>query len=165
MRYIRLRIPTAGAIALLAGGLLAAQNKYNGPRPPKPDIPYLLHATNLLETEVGEAVQSDSNKGTTYTVQGASSPARTPVPEPIFLFQPGKLNPDRLSCYRMEVKSGARTLTIPSKRGKNDPKPVYILVTPLDRGLFRVEVNEPIEEGEYCLTPDGSNTVFCFSLY
>ena len=165
MRYIRPGILLAGALAFLAGGILAAQSKYNGPRPPKPDVPYLLHATNLVETEVGEAVQSDDKKGTIYTIQGAASPARTPVPEPIFLFQAGKLNPDRLSCYRMEVKGGTRVLTIPTKRGKNDPKPVYLMVTPLDRGLFKVEVNEPIEDGEYCLSPDGSNTVFCFSLY
>jgi hypothetical protein len=26
-------------------------------------------------------------------------------------------------------------------------------------------VNEPLENGEYCLSPEGSNAVFCFSEY
>jgi hypothetical protein len=35
----------------------------------------------------------------------------------------------------------------------------------LEPGLYRVEVNEPLEDGEYCLSPEGSNDVFCFSEY
>lgn len=153
-------------LCVLAAGLLPAQqDKYTGPRPPKADIPYLLHATNLVETEVNEAQQSAAKKGTLYTVQGAASPVKTPVPEPIFLFKSDKINPDRLSCFKMTVTGGSRTLTIPERPGKDSPKPVYMLVTALTSGLFRVEVNEPIEPGEYCLSPDGSNTVFCFTLY
>jgi hypothetical protein len=30
---------------------------------------------------------------------------------------------------------------------------------------LKVEVNEPLENGEYCLSPEGSNAVFCFSEY
>ena len=29
-----------------------AAEKYTGPRPPKADVPYLLHADNLIETEI-----------------------------------------------------------------------------------------------------------------
>ena len=29
--------------------------QYDGPRPPKPDIPYLKHASNLIPTETAEA--------------------------------------------------------------------------------------------------------------
>lgn len=169
-RIERMRTPLprwllALAMVLSAALPLAAQGKYNGPRPPKPDVPFLVHATNLVETEVLEAAQSTERNSTVYTVAGAASPVKTPVPEPIFLFQSEKLNPDRLSCYRMTVRGGNRTITFPARRGKDGPQPVYMMVTPLDRGLFRVEVNEPVEEGEYCLSPDGSNQVFCFSIY
>ena len=145
--------------------LLAAQRRYEGPRPEKPDLPYLLHAQNLVETEPGEAQQTTDKRFTVYTVAGATSSARTPVPEPIFLFRSERINADRLSLYKMTVEKGSRIIRFPDRPGKNTPKPVYLMVTPLEKGLFKVEVNEPIEDGEYCLTPEGVNTVFCFTTY
>jgi hypothetical protein len=66
----------------------------------------------------------------------------------------------------MEVKGGQRSLTLFSgKKARNNQKPVFILVTRLDGSLYKVEVNEYLENGEYCLSPDGSNQVFCFSVY
>jgi hypothetical protein len=144
-----------------------AQNteKYNGPRPPKPDVPYLLEVNRLIETEVSEASQSAEKNGTVYSVKGTTSPVRSPMAEPIFLFQASKLNPDRLSLFKMAVKGGDRTLFFPAKRSKDGPKPIYLMVTPLGGGLFKVEVNEFINDGDYCLSPDGSTQVFCFATY
>ncbi len=158
---------------LLAGLLLLpaawpqSQRKYEGPRPPKPDVPFLLHAGKLLEAETGTAAESQAKDGTLYTVAGATSPARTPVPEPIFLFQADKINPDKLTLFRMESRGGQRTLLLPAagKRKKDSAQPIFVLVSPLAPGLFRVEVNEVIQDGEYCLSPDGSNQVFCFTAY
>lgn len=165
MRTLAFRLLPAILCVLAAGPLAAQRDKYTGPRPPKADVPYLLHATNLVETEVNEAQQSAAKKGTQYTIPGTSSAVKTPVPEPIFLFKSEKINPDKLSCYKMTVSGGSRTLTFPERPGKDSPKPVYMMVTALASGLFRIEVNEPIEPGEYCLSPDGSNQVFCFTLY
>ncbi len=151
------------AFALVAA--LHAQSRYDGPRPEKADLPYMLHARNLVETEPGEAVMSTDKRFTVYTVAGATSSARTPVPEPIFLFKSERINADRLSLYKMTVERGSRVIRFPERPGKNTPKPVFLMVTPLEKGLFKVEVNEPIEDGEYCLTPDGENTVFCFTTY
>ena len=39
----------------LAAACCMAAEKYSGPVPPKPDVPYLLHASTLVETEPGEA--------------------------------------------------------------------------------------------------------------
>jgi hypothetical protein len=39
------------------------------------------------------------------------------------------------------------------------------MVNRLENGLYRVEVNEYIENGEYCLSPEGSNKSFCFTTY
>ena len=39
----------------LAAVWLHSQEKYTGPIPPKPDVLYLMHATTLVETEVGQA--------------------------------------------------------------------------------------------------------------
>jgi len=88
----------------LAAGWLTSAEKYTGPVPPKPDIPYLLHGSNLIETEVGEA-RSDSHKNdTTYSISGASSPARTPLAEPIFIMDSRNISPERFELYRVGVR-------------------------------------------------------------
>jgi len=154
------------ALAVLVLGLPAlAQSKYTGPRPDKADVVYLQHVDKLIETETGQATQSEEKNKTVYRVPGASSPVRTPMAEPILLFKSDRINPDKLTMYRMTVEGGQRVLSFPSKPGKDSPKPVYIIVTPLDRGLFKIEVNEFIDDGEYCLSPEGSNAVYCFSTY
>ncbi|MGE5647014.1 MAG: hypothetical protein ACM336_14605 [Acidobacteriota bacterium] len=152
---------------LLCAGLAAAQNQeaYNGPRPPKPDVPYLMHADNLVETEVGEAKESQKGKNeTAYVIPGVSSPARTPLAEPIFLFESDKIAPDSLGLYRLEVKGGNRQVVISQK--KKD-RPLRLMVTHLTGRLYRIEVNEGmgLENGEYSLSPQGANTVFCFEVY
>src|SRR5580704_14755083 len=101
-------------VGLLSGGLIA--ENYTGPKPPKPDIPYLLHADKLTETEVTEA-REESHKGeSTYAIQGASSPARTPLAEPIFIFESKNINPEQMEAYRLEVKNGHREATVTQKR-------------------------------------------------
>jgi hypothetical protein len=39
------------------------------------------------------------------------------------------------------------------------------MVKPLEGKLYRVEANETLENGEYALSPDGSDQVFCFQVY
>jgi hypothetical protein len=159
------RVVACSFLAFALAAALTAQGRYDGPRPEKADLPYLLHARNLVETEPGEAVMSTDKRFTVYTVAGAASSVKTPVPEPIFLFKSERINADRLSLYKMTVERGSRVIRFPERPGKNTPKPVFLMVTPLEKGLFKVEVNEPIEDGEYCLTPDGENIVFCFTTY
>jgi hypothetical protein len=38
-------------------------------------------------------------------------------------------------------------------------------ITRLDERLYRIEVDEPLENGEYTLTPQGSDATFSFSIY
>jgi hypothetical protein len=88
---------------LLVGvcSVVSPAEKYNGPRPPKSDVPFLLHADNLVETEVQQANEEKKKDDLTYWVAGASSPARTPLAEPIFLFQSEKLAPEKLQLYQL----------------------------------------------------------------
>lgn len=164
-RPMGLILVSLAALLAMTAATAAAAEKYSGPRPSKPDVPYILHADKLVETEVNQASQGSEKKSTVYTVPGATSPARTPLPEPIFIFQSNKLNSDRLSLYKMTVKNGARVLSLPERGGKNGPRAIYLMVKPLESGLFKVETNEFIDDGEYCLSPDGSNEVFCFTTY
>ena len=155
----------AAFAALLALALPASaqQQKYSGPRPEKADVVYLKHVDKLIETEVSQAKQTEEKNKTIYRVPGASSSVKTPMAEPIFLFKTDRINPDKLTLYKMTVEGGERVLTFPNNRGKDSPKAIYIMVTPVERGLFKIEVNEFIDDGEYCLSPEGSNAVFCFS--
>ena len=152
-------------LALALVGILFAQDRYKGPKPPKTDIPYLVHAGNLVETDSGEAQESKNKNDTVYTVPGAAARARTPLAEPIFLLAIDKLSAEKFSCYRMEAKSGTRQLILPLKPGKNAPKPLRMNVTRVNDNLYRMELSETLANGEYTLSPEGSNQVFSFSVY
>ena len=144
----------------------ALAERYSGPRPPKPDIPYLLHANKLLSTEVAQAHEERGKKdATTYVIDGAASAAKTPVPEPIFIMQSDNVQAERLGLYRLDARNGHREVVIGQKRGRNSPRQLFLNVTRLGDGLYRIESSQILEPGEYSLSPEGSNQVFCFSVY
>lgn len=149
---------------LLLATLAVGADEYTGPRPPKADVLYLVHASNLIPTEVTEASQEGKKDDTTFSVPGAASSARTPLAEPIFLLRSEKIKPDALELYRFEVKNGRRQLTL-SKKRKDSSGPFHLSITKLDKDLYRVEADEALENGEYSLSPSGSNAVFCFEIY
>jgi hypothetical protein len=149
---------------LLGAAALATAQKYDGPRPPKPDIPYLKHATNLVPTEVSEAKEEKGKKDeVTYVISGAASTARTPLASPIFLLQTQKLSAEKLALFKLESRNGRREIAASPKKPM---QPIRLEVTRLDSaGLYRLEVVESLEPGEYSLSPEGSNQVFCFQVF
>ena len=150
---------------LLISAALAFGQKYTGPRPPKPDLPYLVHADNLIPTEASESKPETKRNEVTYTIPGTSSPARTPLAEPIFLIESDKISAQSLELYKVEVKGGRREVTMSQRRIRGGPRALRLSVTRLDQNLYRVEVDEEIDNGEYALSPNGSNMVFCFEVY
>jgi hypothetical protein len=139
--------------------------KYTGPRPPKPDIPYLKHADTLLSTEVAEAKEEKRKDDILYVVAGANSSARTPLASPIFLFQSDKLAPDKLQLYKLDTKNGRREILMSPKK-RQGAMPIRIQITRLGSdNLYQIEVEESLENGEYSLSPEGSNQVFCFQVF
>jgi hypothetical protein len=141
--------------------------KYTGPKPPKPDTLFLLHAQNLVPTEIAEAKEEKRKNETAYVVDGAASQARTPMAEPIFLFESGRMKADQLQLYKLEVKNGKREVIFPpaGKKPKDSSRPLHLTVKPLGGGLYRIEANEFLQNGEYAITPEGSNQVFLFQVY
>ena len=153
-------------LPLLALALpVLAELPYDGPKPAKADVPYLLMGNQIVEPDIGEAQQSEDKKRTTYTVPGASAKARTPLAEPAFLLKPGTLKAEKLSLFRMKVEKGNRTLTFNAKPKDDDPRPVPLLFQNRKDGTVIIEANQFLENGEYCLSPEGANTVFCFQVY
>lgn len=147
-------------VASLSASLTAAE-KYTGPVPPKPDIPYLLHASTLVETEVADA--REGRKNDSYVISGASSPARTPLAEPIFIIDAQKIQPESFELYRLDVKGGSREVSL-GGRGRHGHA-LHLSVRPLTGHLYRVEVDEALENGEYALSASGDNRAYCFEIY
>ena len=152
-------------VVLAMAAAVPAAEKYMGPRPPKADVPYLLHADNLLETEAGMAT-TETRKDATYAImKGASSPVKTPLAEPIFIIRTDKFAPEKFEAYKLESKGGQREVMIGHKKPKNVQRPIHLAITRLDERLYRIEVDEALEIGEYTLTPQGSDDTFSFSVY
>lgn len=150
-------------VLLLAS--VAFSQKYDGPRPPKKDMIYIVHADNLIPTETGDAQEGGKKNEPVYTFAGASSPSRTPLAEPIFILDSDTIKPDSVELYRMDVKSGHREVKVSGGSRRYGNKPLRLQVTKLDRDLYKLEAEETLDPGEYALSPTGSNHVFCFEVY
>jgi hypothetical protein len=151
--------------ALMSSIVVKGASKYSGPRPPKADVLYLLHADNLLETEVQVAKEESRKDASIASIPGAASPVKTPLAEPIFLVKTNQLVADKLAAYKLDVKNGNREVVVSHKKQKSVARPIHLVVTKLDDNLFRVEVDQPLENGEYTISPDGSNDTFSFQIY
>jgi hypothetical protein len=138
--------------------------KYTGPRPAKADLPYLMHADNLIPTESLEAKQEDRKGEVAYAIPGANSTVRTPLASPAFLILTDQLQADKLQLFKLQSKGGQREVLV-SRRKKLVARPIRLNVTRLDDNLYKLEVDEILENGEYSLSPADSNQVFCFQIY
>ena len=150
---------------LMAAAVIQAADKYEGPRPDKADVPFIKHASKLIPLEVGEMKEESGKKDNSImAMTGANSPTRTPLAEPLFLFQSDRLDPARLELYKVETKNGRREIVF-KKKGPGGPRPYRIMVNPLGEKLYRIDVNETLDNGQYCLSPSGDNRVFCFEVF
>jgi hypothetical protein len=147
---------------LLAAAFAAPAQKYSGPVPPKKDVPYLKHAANLVPTEDVVAKEDTKSNGSLYTIAGANSSAVTPLASPILLIQADKIQPEKLSLYKLDAKSDHREIFINPKRQSPAIRMTADKVS--SENIWKLEVEESLEPGEYCLTIDGdaSNRAFCF---
>ena len=152
------------AIATLVAATLFAQDLYKGPYPPKPNIPYIVHADNLVETEVKTAHEQTTKNATIYTVDGDKSTARTPLASPTFVIDAATLDAEKLALFRFEINSGHREVTL-RKDGKGGSMPLHIETTKVSGHLYQIRVTDGLENGEYGLSPDGSNDAFCFEVF
>lgn len=149
-------------VILMATALWA--DKYEGPRPDKTDLPYLVHADNLVPTEGVEAKQTNSKGEVSYVIPGAQSTARTPLSSPTFLMRVEEISADHLQLFKLMSKAGQREVLF-SRKNKRLARAIRLNVTHLDGDLYKIQVDEILEDGEYSLSPDTSNKTFCFQVY
>ena len=154
-------------LAFLAAGALSAQStskrKSGLPDPPKRDVPYLIHADLLVETETNEAKEEARKDEQIAWVPGAASPVKTPLAGPEFLFQSEKFPPDKLQLFRLEPKNGRREVVLVRKK-KAVARPLRLGLHLIHANLYKISVDESLTPGQYSLSPEGSNAVFCFAV-
>jgi hypothetical protein len=163
LRRRRLGAWVAGLLLVLAAPGFAAESDVTPP--PKADVPFMIHAGNLTETEHLTATEERKKDLVTYVVPGAASAVRTPLAGPEFLLLSAKLDPNALQLYTFEVKNGRRQISFNEKKKKQNPQPHILSVFPVAAGLFKLRVDASLERGEYCMSPDGTNDVFCFAVF
>jgi hypothetical protein len=56
-------------------------------------------------------------------------------------------------------------VTVSRGKRRGNARPLYLSVTKLDGNLYKVEAAQPLEDGEYTISPNDSNHVFCFEVY
>jgi hypothetical protein len=154
-----------GGVLVLLGILLAA-----GPKPDKKDIPYLVHANTLVQTEVAKPSAEDSPEGARYTVPGETSPARTPLALPIFLLDASEIKPEKLRLIRLTANNGHREALLPKRPApaslsQTNDAPILLTVANLGGGVYRFETVNEVENGEYALNVVGTNLFFCFTVF
>jgi hypothetical protein len=156
------------AAVLLAAAMALTQDKASEPKPPKTDLPCLLQASKLIATEPQVVNRSGPKSDETISVSGVTSPARTPLPEPIFLFSPGEIKAGDFELIRFQVANGHRQW----KKGEqttpdNDEpeEPLRLTLRPVGEGVVRIEAAVMLNPGEYALIPRGKNTAFCFTVF
>ena len=163
-----LRVRAIAAIwigaALILPAVALAQPKYTGAKPPRQDLPYLVQGDTLVPLEVSSASQQDRKDDTLYTVPGDSSAAKTPLSSPVFVLDSARIDATKLQLFRMDVKGGHRELVF-RRKGKANLQPITLSVSVVSGTLYRLEVVPSLENGEYSLSPEGSNQVFSFTVY
>lgn len=161
-----MRLLTALAAALLLTAPAAGQdkNRLGLPNPEKPDRPYLIHGGSLIEVEPLEANEEEKKNELRFWVRGATSNARTPLAGPEFLFEWVEIDPSALQLYGFETVRGRREILY-SKKKKIVARPYFLDIEPIDGKVVRIRVNGSLPPGEYGLTPQGRNDVFCFTVF
>jgi hypothetical protein len=146
----------------MAFAVASAQTpKYSGPVPRSPDLPFLKHASNLLPAEAVEIKEEKRKDETVYVIAGESSPSKTPLGLPVFLLKIEKLDPLKLQMYRLHAAEGHREISASEKKSADL---IHVIVTRVADGLFRLEVGDSLDNGEYMLSPEGKSQAFCFAI-
>ena len=145
----------------------AMAQKYTGPVPEKEDLLYIVQADNLIPTEAATAQEQKGKKKdeSIYFVPGAASSAKTPLASPAFLLKAKELVPEKLELYKLEVRNGRREITIATGKKGKGAAPLHMDVKRLSDDVVRLQVSDSLPNGQYSVTPAGSNDVFCFEVY
>jgi hypothetical protein len=152
------------ALAILFVTVVIARQDYSGLRPPRKDTVYLVHADELIATEADVATKQASEDDVTYIVAGERSKARTPLASPTLVIDAENLSAEKLRLFRLDVRNGHREVSF-HYDGKGGAIPLRVAIANVAKRLYRIDVLDSLIAGEYALSPDGANDVFCFEVF
>ncbi len=158
----------ATLVAALALALAAQQddglNRLGLPNPPKQDVPFLIHGSELRELEQAEASEEEAKNQLRYWIAGAAAGIKTPLAAPEFLFDSHEIDPRNLELYGFEVVKGRREILYRKKK-KVVAEPYFLNLEGIEGRVVRIRINASLAPGEYGITPQGRNTVFTFAVF
>ena len=70
----------------------------------------------------------------------------------------------KLRLFRLTPKNGQRTVTFLT-RSKGGAIPLRTEISQVAGNLYQIEIVDSLSPGEYALSPDGSNDVYCFQVF
>lgn len=144
-----------------AAGRALGQSKL--PAPEEADLPYIVQVGSLIPTDRAQATEEDDGKFFRAWLEGTAASAKTPLAGPEFLFRSESIAPSALRLYRFEVVKGRREVVLRKKK-KVLARPYLISAYAEGDNVFRIRTDESLPRGEYGMSPDGSNVVFCFAV-
>ena len=161
-----MRTLTALAVTIFLAQTMVAQelNRLALPNPEKPDVLYLIHGNTLVELESVDAGEEEIKNELRFWVAGTTSNARTPLAGPEFLLEWVELDPADLRLYAFKVVKGRREILYRKKK-KVVARPFFLDIERIEGKVLRIRVNGSLPPGEYGLTPQGRNDVFCFTVF
>ncbi len=111
--------------------------------------------------------RSGSKDDQTITVAGVTSSARTPLPEPIFLFSPAQMDATQFELIHFQVADGRRHWKKGQQEHLDDEpdEPLRITLRPVAAGITRIEATPMLAPGEYALIARSQNIAFCFTVF
>ena len=161
---MRVWIPLLVAVAALSGQQDEGLNRLGVPNPVQPDIPYLIHGSEIRPLEQAEAREEVAKTQLRYWIAGTSAAVKTPLAAPEFLFDSATIDPRDLELYGFEVSGGRRELLYRKKK-KVVAEPYFLNLEGIEGRVVRIRINASLAPGEYGLTPNGSNAVFTFAVF
>lgn len=155
-------------IALCAFALPAQEgsqtNRLGVKNPPKQDVPFLIHGSDLRELETTAAQEEVVKNQLKFWIPGTASSVKTPLASPEFLIDSKDLDPRDLQLYGFQVANGRRELLYRRKK-KVVAEPFFLQLDGIEARVVRIRISASLPPGEYGLTPDGSDAVFTFAVF
>ncbi len=171
--YTRIRMLRNATVAARCAVLFAlalpgqeteTKNRLGLPNPPKQDVPFLIHGSEILELEQAEAQQEENKNQLVFWIPGAAASVKTPLAAPEFLIDSKDIDPRDLKLYGFDVSKGRREILYRKKK-KIVAEPYFLQLDGIEARVVRIRTGASLAPGEYALTPDGSNAVFTFAVF
>ena len=140
------------------------RNRLGLPNPPKQDIPFLIHGSEIRELEQTVAKSEEIKNQLKFWIPGTAASVKTPLAAPEFLIDSKGIDPRDLQLYGFEVANGRRELLYRRKK-KVVAEPYFLQLDGIEARVVRIRISGSLPPGEYGLTPDGSDAVFTFAVF